>query len=127
MSNTESAPTSESNARRDEHKLRHGRLGALAIAFFVVSAVAPLTGMAGGAPFAMLLGAGHGVPATYLIVTLLMLVFSVGYVAMARHHTSTGAFYSYVARSLGGYAGGAAAWIALVGYNTMQILSLIHI
>ena len=74
MSNTESAPTSESNARRDEHKLRHGRLGALAIAFFVVSAVAPLTGMAGGAPFAMLLGAGHGVPATYLVVTLLMLV-----------------------------------------------------
>ena len=54
-------------------------------------------------------------------IALLMLVFSVGYVAMARHHTSTGAFYSYVARSLGGYAGGAAAWIALVGYNTMQI------
>ncbi|MFN8196459.1 MAG: APC family permease [Nocardioidaceae bacterium] len=121
MTNAESTPATDSIARRDEHKLRHGRLGALAIAFFVVSAVAPLTGMAGGAPFAMLLGAGHGVPATYLVVTVLMLVFSVGYVAMARHHTSTGAFYSYVARALGGYAGGAAAWIALVGYNTMQI------
>ncbi len=93
----------------------------MAIAFFVISAAAPLTGMGGGAPFAMLLGNGAGVPLAYAIVTALMVVFSVGYVAMARHHTSTGAFYSYLARSMGGYAGGAAALIALLGYNTMQI------
>ncbi|HQR26088.1 MAG TPA: APC family permease [Nocardioides sp.] len=121
MTNAESSQTSDSIARRDEQKLKHGRLGALAIAFFVVSAVAPLTGMAGGAPFAMLLGNGAGVPAAYLVVTTVMLVFAVGYVAMARHHTSTGAFYSYIARTLGGHAGGAAAWVALLGYNTMQI------
>ena len=108
-------------SRRDAQHLRHGRLGALAIAFFVISAAAPLTGMAGGAPFAMLLGNGAGVPTAYLLVTALMLVFSVGYVAMARHHTSTGAFYSYVARAMGGYAGGAAAMVALLGYNAMQI------
>ncbi len=113
--------TSGSIAKRDEQKLRQGRLGAMAIAFFVISAAAPLTGMGGGAPFAMMLGNGAGVPMAYLIVTLLMIVFSVGYVAMARHHTSTGAFYSYLARGLGGYAGGAAALIALLGYNTMQI------
>lgn len=111
----------DSIARRDEQKLRQGRLGAMAIAFFVISAAAPLTGMGGGAPFAMLLGNGAGVPLAYAIVTGLMIVFSVGYVAMARHHTSTGAFYSYLARGMGGYAGGAAALIALLGYNTMQI------
>lgn len=120
MSNADTAGTNESIARRDEHKLRHGRLGVLAVAFFVISAAAPLTGMAGGAPVAMLLGNGAGVPATYVVVTALMLVFAVGYVAMARHHTSAGAFYSYVARAMGGYSGGAAAWIALVGYNCMQ-------
>lgn len=132
------APVSQPGS--EEHSLRRGRLGPFAIAFFVVSAVAPLTGMGGGAPFAMLLGNGPGVPATYVVVTVLMLIFAVGYVAMARHHTSTGAFYSYVARSLGGYLGGAAALIALLGYNTMQIglyglfgligssaLSLVHI
>ncbi len=112
---------SEAIARRDEQKLRRGRLGAIAIAFFVISAAAPLTGMAGGAPIAMLLGNGPGVPFAYALVTLLMLIFAVGYVAMARHHTSAGAFYSYVARSMGGYAGGASAWIALLGYNAMQI------
>jgi amino acid transporter len=69
----------------------------------------------------MLLGNGAGVPFAYLLVTALMLVFSVGYVAMARHHTSAGAFYSYIARSMGGLAGGAAAWVALLGYNAMQI------
>lgn len=113
--------SSEAIARRDAQQLRHGRLGALAIAFFVISAAAPLTGMAGGAPFAMLLGNGPGVPFAYLLVTILMLIFAVGYVAMARHHTSAGAFYSYVARAMGGYAGGAAAWVALLGYNAMQI------
>lgn len=121
MSTASSGSTSESVDRRDSQRLRAARLGVLAIAFFVISAAAPLTGMAGGAPFAMLLGNGAGVPMSYALVTVLMLVFSVGYVAMARHHTSAGAFYSYVARALGGQAGGAAAWIALVGYNAMQI------
>lgn len=118
MSNAEQT---DAISRRDSQQLRRGRLGSLAIAFFVISAAAPLTGMAGGAPFAMLLGNGAGVPFAYLLVTVLMLVFGVGYVAMARHHTSAGAFYSYIARTMGGYAGGAAAWIALLGYNAMQI------
>jgi amino acid transporter len=113
----------QSNAvdRREAHQLRRGTLGVVAISFFVVSAAAPLTAMAGGAPVAMLLGNGPGIPAAYVIVSLLLLVFSVGYTAMARHHTSTGAFYSYVSRGLGQHAGGAAAWIALLGYNAMQI------
>jgi amino acid transporter len=107
--------------RREAHQLRRGTLGVLGISFFVISAAAPLTAMAGGAPVAMLLGNGPGIPAAYVIVSLLLLVFSVGYTAMARHHTSTGAFYSYVTRGLRQPAGGAAAWIALLGYNAMQI------
>ena len=62
--------------------------------FFVVSAAAPLTAMAGGAPVAMLLGNGPGIPAAYVVVSLILIIFSVGYTAIALHHTSTGAFYS---------------------------------
>jgi hypothetical protein len=40
---------------------------------------------------------------------------------MARHQTSTGAFYSFVSSGLRQPAGGAAAMIALLGYNAMQI------
>jgi len=90
-----------SNVEPEVHKLRRGSLGVLAISFFVISAAAPLTAMAGGAPVAMLLGNGSGIPAAYVVVSVLLLVFSVGYTAMARHHTSTGAFYSYVTRGLG--------------------------
>jgi amino acid transporter len=93
----------------------------LGVAFFVVSAAAPLTAMAGGAPVAMLLGNGAGVPGAYVVVSLILLVFSVGYTAMARHHTSAGAFYSLIARGLTQRAGGAAALVALLGYNAMQI------
>ena len=56
--------------------------------------------MAGGAPVAMLLGNGPGIPLAYVVVSVILLIFSVGYTAMARHHTSTGAFYSFVARGL---------------------------
>jgi hypothetical protein len=41
MSKTEPTTATESIARRDEQRLRHGRLGAIAIAFFVISAAAP--------------------------------------------------------------------------------------
>ncbi|WP_205326072.1 APC family permease [Glycomyces sp. YM15] len=114
-------PGRTSLEQRDSHNLGGGRLGVLPIAFFVVSAAAPLTAMAGGAPVAMLMGNGPGIPAAYVLVTVMLLVFSVGYTAMARHHTSTGAFYSYVARGLSRHLGGAAAWMALLGYNAMQI------
>jgi hypothetical protein len=46
----EDAATTSDIARRDSHQLRHGRLGVFAVAFFVISAAAPLTAMAGDAP-----------------------------------------------------------------------------
>ncbi len=114
-------PSSDDIERRDSHQLRTGQLNTFAVAFLVVSAAAPLTAMAGGAPVAMLLGNGPGVPFAYVIVSVLLLIFAVGYTAMSRHHISTGGFYAYVARGLRQYAGGSAAWIALLGYNAMQI------
>jgi amino acid transporter len=106
---------------RPEHHLRRGTLGTFGVAFFVISAAAPLTAMAGGAPVAMLLGNGSGVPFAYVLTAAVLLVFAVGYTTMARHHTSTGAFYSYIARGLRQPAGGASAFLALLGYNAMQI------
>jgi len=117
---SEAAPGGQVEVR-EAHQLRGGTLGVLGIAFFVVSAAAPLTAMAGGAPTAIAFSNGAGVPAAYVLVVLMLLVFSVGYTAMARHHTSTGAFYSYISRGLRQQAGGAAAMLALLGYNAMQI------
>ena len=44
--------------------LKPNALGVLGILFFVLSAQAPLTGIAGAAPIAVALGNGPGVPAT---------------------------------------------------------------
>ncbi|MBN9272112.1 MAG: APC family permease [Mesorhizobium sp.] len=103
------------------NQLRKNALGVGAVTFLVVSAAAPLTAVAGGVPLSMLLGNGPGIPLTFLLVTVVLLLFSVGYVAMARHIRNAGAFYAYTAQGLGGLMGGAAALIAILAYNAMQI------
>lgn len=120
MSRLDDPPAADSPPTPPQ-ELRRGTLGVFGIVFFVISAAAPLTAMAGGAPVAMVLGNGPGLPAAYVVVVLVLLVFAVGYTTMARHHVSTGAFYSYIARGLHKQAGGAAAYIALLAYNAMQI------
>jgi amino acid transporter len=108
--------TTESGA----NQLRKNSLGLVAVTFMVISAAAPLTGVAGAVPLAFMLGNGTGVPATFIFMTLVMLAFSAGYVAMSRHVKNAGAFYAYAARGLGGNCGGATAIIALVAYNALQ-------
>ncbi|MFE1379950.1 APC family permease [Streptomyces sp. NPDC058740] len=100
--------------------LRTGSLGTADISFFVVSAAAPLTVMAGVAPVALVLG-GIGAPAGYLLAGITLAVFAVGFTTMSRHVRSGGAFYAYIARGLGTPVGIAAALVAMVGYNGMEI------
>lgn len=101
--------------------LRSNALGVGAITFMVVSAAAPLTGAGGGIPPSMLFGNGAGIAGSFAIVTAILLAFSVGYVAMARHVKNAGAFYAFTAQGLGGHLGGGAAMIAILSYNCMQI------
>ncbi|MFK4064237.1 APC family permease [Streptomyces sp. NPDC029674] len=100
--------------------LRTGTLGTADIAFFVVSAAAPLTVMAGVAPIALTLG-GIGAPVGYLLAGITLTVFAVGFTTMSRHVRSGGAFYAYITRGLGRPAGIAAALLAMLGYNGMEI------
>ena len=103
------------------NQLKKNSLGVGAITFLVISAAAPLTAVAGGVPISMLLGNGAGIAGSFVIVTAILLIFSVGYVAMARHISNAGAFYAFTAQGLGGRMGGAAAWVAILSYNAMQI------
>ena len=103
------------------NRLRKNALGVGAVTFLVISAAAPLTGAAAAIPLGMLLGNGLGLPLTFILLTILMLVFAVGYLAMARNINNAGAFYAFNARGFGGHAGGAVAAIALLSYNAMQI------
>lgn len=101
--------------------LKKGKLGVLGIVFFVVAASAPLVGMTGAVPVAMLAGNGAATPGAYLAVGLTLLLFSVGYAAMSSRVTNTGAFFAYVGRGLGKNAGVASAFASIVGYVTIQL------
>lgn len=111
----------QSTSKTPANRLRSDSLGVGAITFLVVSAAAPLTAIAGGVPMAMLLGNGTGIPAAFLVVVAVLLLFSVGYVAMTRYVRNAGAFYAYASQGLGGVAGGAASLVAILAYNSMQI------
>lgn len=105
----------------EDTSLKKGRLGVLGIVFFVVAASAPLVGMTGAVPVAMLAGNGAAAPGAYLAVGIVLLLFSVGYTAMSHKVTNTGAFFAYVGKGLGVKAGVASAFISIVGYLTIQI------
>ncbi|MEI6590670.1 MAG: APC family permease [Actinomycetes bacterium] len=110
-----------SEQHRDTASLRKGRLGVAGIVFFVVAASAPLVGMTGAVPVAMLAGNLAGTPGTYLAVGLALLLFSVGYAAMSNRVTNAGAFFAYVGRAFGPKAGVASAFASIVGYVTIQL------
>ncbi|WP_046730418.1 APC family permease [Streptomyces humi] len=100
--------------------LKRNALGVLGILFFVLSAQAPLTGIAGAVPIAVAVGNGPGAPAAYAVAGAVILLFSVGFVAMGRHVVDAGAFYTYIGRGLGRTIGSGSAAVALFAYCTVQ-------
>jgi amino acid transporter len=104
-----------------ETSLRSNRLGTLGIVFFVVAAAAPLVGMTGAVPVAIVAGNGAAAPGAYLAVGLTLLLFSVGYAAMSNRVTNTGAFFAYVGRGLGIGPGVGSAFVSLVAYLAVQL------
>lgn len=96
-------------------QLAHGRLGALAIAAIVVSAVAPISVLAAGIPVVFAIQ-GAGTPAMFIIAGVLFSLFAVGYVAMSRHMVNAGGFVAYVNRAFGKRAATAMSLVTLLFY-----------
>jgi amino acid transporter len=107
------SPTSASLAK--------DRLGVPSVVFFILSAVAPLTVIAGVVTTAYAVTGLTDIPAAFIAVALILAVFSVGYVAMARRIVNAGAFYSFISRGIGRPAGVAAALVAVLAYNGLQV------
>jgi amino acid transporter len=106
---------------KQDNSLRKNRLGILGIVFFVVAASAPLVGMTGAVPVAILAGNGAAAPGAYLLVGLVLILFSVGFTAMSSKVTNAGAFFAYVGRGLGRNAGTGSAFVSIVAYVTIQL------
>ena len=98
-----------------------GNLGPISIALMVIATAAPLTVMVGVSPLIIGLGNGAAAPTDALIVTLIMLLFSIGFVTMSKYVENAGAFYSYIQKGLGGVLGLGAASLAVLSYSVIII------
>ncbi|MGW5706961.1 APC family permease [Amycolatopsis japonica] len=102
---------------RDDTSLAKNVLGVPGIVFLVLAAVAPLTGMIVIAAIGIAVGNGGGMVAAFLLATVVLLLFAVGYAQMSRVLTSAGGFYAFVVKGLGRTPGLVAGFIAMLGYN----------
>jgi amino acid transporter len=94
-------------------RLAPGALGLTSVLFCIVTGAAPLAAMMFNVPVTVL-GGGSGAPAAFLIATVVLTIFSVGYIEMSRRVTAAGGFYTFITKGLGPVAGlGSGMLIAL--------------
>lgn len=103
------------------HGLSLKSLGSPALAVFGVSASAPMTVVAGAVIATFATAGVVGVPLAFLLLTVPLLLVSIGLVAMSRDMSHVGGFYAFLARGMGRTWGLVAAAVALVAYNAIQI------
>lgn len=97
-------------------KSTESKMGVFSLVFFVVAAASPLTGFVGALPIAMLLGNGAGLPSTYIVSGIILLLFAVGFVTMSKYIKNSGAFYAYISEGLGPKLGISGLSLAILTY-----------
>ncbi|HRD60609.1 MAG TPA: hypothetical protein PLZ93_01965 [Nocardioides sp.] len=100
--------------------LKANALGLWDVVFMAVATSAPITAMSGNLPVGVGFGVGIGAPATYIWATVILSVFAVGYVAMARYVTSTGAFYGFISRGIGRVPGLGSGYMVTFSYSVFE-------
>mgnify|MGYP003559665990 CR=1 FL=1 len=73
----------EISSRKDIHKLQSKAVGLVGVLFLAVTGAAPMSAMLGNVPFAAGYGIGIYTPAAFLLATIVLTIFSIGYAAMA--------------------------------------------
>ena len=106
--------------RTDVAKLRKGAVGLGGVLFLTLTGSAPITAMLLNVPIVVGSGQGIGAPAAFMVATVVLVIFSVGYVAMARKKTTTGGFYSYISHGLGRELGFGAGFGSVVAYSVFE-------
>jgi amino acid transporter len=101
--------------------LRRNSLGVFAVAYSLFGATGPLLVSAGLITTFFAVTGLVGAPIFFLVVSAVLALFAVGYVAMARRIQNAGAFYAFVRWGLGRPAGVSAAMVAVMAYNMLQV------
>jgi len=90
------------------YQLATNALGLSGVLFCIVTGAAPIAAMLFNTPWAVY-GAGYAAPASFIVATVVLTIFSVGYVEMARRVSAAGGVYSFVSHGFCQVAGLATA------------------
>jgi amino acid transporter len=101
-------------------RLRPNAVGLVGVIFMAVATAAPITAMVGNVPIAVGFGNGIYAPAGYLVATIVLSLFALGYSAMAKNITATGAFYGFISYGLGRVVGMAAGALTTLAYVVFE-------
>jgi amino acid transporter len=108
------------SAQADVAKLRKGAVGLGGVLFLTLTGSAPITAMLLNVPILVGSGQGLGSPAAFIVAAIVLVIFSVGYVAMSRKKTTAGGFYAYISHGLGREIGFGAGFGSLVAYGVFE-------
>lgn len=101
-------------------RLKPNAVGLVGVMFMAVATAAPITAMVGNVPIAIGSGNGVNAPAGYLVATIVLGLFALGYSAMAKHITATGAFYGFISHGLGRVVGMGAGALTTLAYVVFE-------
>jgi amino acid transporter len=113
----ESVTAAESGVDR----LKPGAIGLWGVIFIAVTGAAPISAMLFNVPFAVGFGTGLYTPAAFLFATVILTIFSIGYVAMARKIRATGGFYTLISHGLGRELGLATGITGALAYALFEL------
>src|ERR1700722_5267715 len=117
---TQAVDSMDVSQRTDVSKLRKNAVGIWGVLFLTVTGSAPISAMLFNTPIVVGYGEGKGAPAAFLFATIVLVVFSIGYVAMARKKTTAGGFYSYISQGLGREIGIGTGYGAVLAYSVFE-------
>ncbi|MDX2306689.1 MAG: APC family permease [Hyphomicrobium sp.] len=101
-------------------RLHAKAVGLIGVLFLTVTGAAPMSAMLGNVPFGSGFGNGIYIPASFLLATIVLTIFSIGFAAMARRVSSVGGFYSFISQGLGRDLGMAAGFASFTCYSVFE-------
>lgn len=115
---------SEETTSASRGRTLKGTLGVWSIVFTVSAFAAPLLVVVGLMP-SVVAFAGYAIVPAYTLVSLILLLFSVGYATATRYIDRPGGFYAYIAAGLGRTIGLGGGFIAILGYLALMLTTWI--
>ena len=102
-------------------RLKPNAVGMMGVIFVAVTGAAPISAMLFNVPFATGFGTGLYTPAAFLFATIILTIFSVGYIAMARKIRAAGGFYTFISHGLGRELGLATGIGGALSYSLFEV------